>query len=141
MPFAIDGAAGASAMACSTALDTVTVVVPSMPPTAAVTTAEPAPSADASPFVPAAFETSTTAGVALDQVASEVGATSAQVALAWVHAKGRDVVPIPGTKRRTYLEQNVAALEVRLSDEQVARLDGVGAARGDRYADMSRVNL
>jgi aryl-alcohol dehydrogenase-like predicted oxidoreductase len=78
---------------------------------------------------------------AVDAVATELGATSAQVALAWVHARGSDVVPIPGTKRRTYLEQNVAALDVQLSDAQLARLDEVGAAQGDRYADMSRVDL
>jgi aryl-alcohol dehydrogenase-like predicted oxidoreductase len=50
-------------------------------------------------------------------------------------------VPIPGTKRRTYLEENVGALHVRLSDEQLAELNAVGAALGDRYPDMSPVNV
>ena len=64
----------------------------------------------------------------------------AQVALAWVHAQGQDLAPIPGTKRRRYLEENIGALEVALSDDDLARLDDVGAARGDRYADMSPLN-
>jgi aryl-alcohol dehydrogenase-like predicted oxidoreductase len=71
-------------------------------------------------------------------VAKEV--TPAQIALAWVHAQGEDVVPIPGTKRRRYLEENVGALEVELSAEDLAALDAAGQARGERYADMSSVN-
>jgi aryl-alcohol dehydrogenase-like predicted oxidoreductase len=63
------------------------------------------------------------------------GVTPAQVALAWVHSRGADVVPIPGTKRRTYLEQNVGALDVRLSDADLAKLEGLAAAtQGERYA-------
>ena len=53
---------------------------------------------------------------------------------------GRDVAPIPGTKRRTYLEENVAALDVELTEEDLAVLDTVAPAKGDRYADMSPVN-
>jgi aryl-alcohol dehydrogenase-like predicted oxidoreductase len=74
------------------------------------------------------------------EVAEEKGVTPAQVALAWVLSRGDDVVPIPGTKRRTYLEQNAAASEVQLSDDDFARLDAIGNAAGDRYADMSSVN-
>jgi aryl-alcohol dehydrogenase-like predicted oxidoreductase len=76
-----------------------------------------------------------------DQVvalAQERGITPAQLALAWVHAKGEDIVPIPGTKRPERLEENVAAFEVTLSDEDVATLDQavpVGAAVGGRYRD------
>jgi aryl-alcohol dehydrogenase-like predicted oxidoreductase len=73
-------------------------------------------------------------------VAEEKGVTPAQVALAWVLSRGDDVVPIPGTKRRTYLEQNAAASEVELSDDDFSRLDAIGNAAGDRYADMSTVN-
>jgi aryl-alcohol dehydrogenase-like predicted oxidoreductase len=62
------------------------------------------------------------------------------VALAWVHAQGHDVAPIPGTKRRSYLEENIGALDVELDDDDLARLDAVGAAAGDRYADMSPLN-
>jgi aryl-alcohol dehydrogenase-like predicted oxidoreductase len=77
---------------------------------------------------------------AIEAVATARSATPAQVALAWVHAQGEDVVPIPGTKRRRYLEDNVAALDIRLSDDDIARLEEPGGARGDRYADMSAVN-
>jgi aryl-alcohol dehydrogenase-like predicted oxidoreductase len=76
----------------------------------------------------------------IDAIAAAKGATAAQVALAWVHAQGEDVVPIPGTKRRRYLEENVAALDIELTDGDLARLDAAGVARGDRYPDMSSVN-
>ena len=76
----------------------------------------------------------------VDQLASAKGCTPGQIALAFVHAAGRDVAPIPGTKRRTYLEENVAALDVDLSEEDLAVLDSVAPAKGDRYADMSPVN-
>ena len=76
----------------------------------------------------------------LAELANEKGVTPAQLALAWVHAQGKDVVPIPGTKRRRYLEDNVAAIEIQLSGDELERLDGLGKAVGDRYADMSRVN-
>jgi aryl-alcohol dehydrogenase-like predicted oxidoreductase len=75
----------------------------------------------------------------IDALAAEKDATPAQVALAWVHARGEDVVPIPGTKRRSYLEENVGALGVELSDDDLEALDDA-RARGDRYADMSSVN-
>ncbi|MEO9176424.1 MAG: aldo/keto reductase [Gaiellales bacterium] len=77
----------------------------------------------------------------IDSLASEKDATSAQISLAWVHAQGKDVVPIPGTKRLEYLEQNVAALDIELDASDLARLDGAGTAVGDRYEDMSRINL
>jgi len=76
----------------------------------------------------------------VDQLAEAKGCTAAQVALAFVHAAGHDTAPIPGTKRRRYLEENVAALDVELTEEDLAVLDEVAAARGDRYADMSPVN-
>ena len=75
-------------------------------------------------------------------LAAALGATASQVALAWLLAKGEDVVPIPGTKRRTYLAENVGALGVALSADDVQRLDDVlpaGATAGDRYPDMSTV--
>ena len=61
------------------------------------------------------------------------------MALAWLSAQGDDVVPIPGTKRRTYLEENVGALSVELTADDLARLDGLQAA-GDRAVDMTFVN-
>jgi len=72
-------------------------------------------------------------------LAAEKGCTPAQLALAWVAAQGDDVVPIPGTKRRTYLEQNVVALQVTLTAEELADIDRAaprGSASGDRYPDM-----
>ena len=80
----------------------------------------------------------------VEEIAAEKGVTAGQLALAWVLAQGDDVVPIPGTKRLAYLEQNAAAVEVELSAEDLRRLDEVapaGAAVGDRYADMSPVDL
>jgi len=72
-------------------------------------------------------------------VADARGATPAQVALAWVLARGDDVVPIPGTKRVRYLEDNVGAVAVELDDADRARLDSLRAT-GDRYEDMAWVN-
>ena len=79
----------------------------------------------------------------IEALAKEKGATPAQIALAWVMAKGEEIVPIPGTKRRTYLEENVAAGEIRLTTAEVHRLDEAvprGATAGARYPDMSTVN-
>jgi aryl-alcohol dehydrogenase-like predicted oxidoreductase len=75
----------------------------------------------------------------IDALAAAKGCTSAQVALAWVHAQGDDMAPIPGTKRRTYLEDNLGALSVELSAADLDQLDGV-SVHGDRYPDMSPVN-
>jgi aryl-alcohol dehydrogenase-like predicted oxidoreductase len=76
------------------------------------------------------------------EFAAERGCTPAQLALAWVLSRGDDVVPIPGTKRRTYLEQNAAASELELGEDVLRELDEAfppGAAAGDRYADMSSI--
>ncbi len=79
----------------------------------------------------------------VEELAAAKGVTPSQLALAWVLSRGDDVVPIPGTKRRTYLEENAAALEVELSDDELVRLERAfppGVASGDRYPDMSTVN-
>jgi aryl-alcohol dehydrogenase-like predicted oxidoreductase len=77
----------------------------------------------------------------VERIATAHGATPAQVALAWVLAQGPDIVPIPGTKRRRYLEDNVAASSVELSADDLSELALAGAAvHGDRYPDMSGVN-
>jgi aryl-alcohol dehydrogenase-like predicted oxidoreductase len=76
----------------------------------------------------------------VDELAQAKGCTPGQIALAFVHAAGRDVAPIPGTKRRSYLEENVAALDVELTEEDLAVLDRVAPAQGERYADMSPLN-
>jgi aryl-alcohol dehydrogenase-like predicted oxidoreductase len=76
------------------------------------------------------------------ELAEAKGCTPAQLALAWVLARGDDVVPIPGTKRREYLEQNAAASDLRLDDDELRELDQAfppGAAAGQRYADMSSI--
>jgi aryl-alcohol dehydrogenase-like predicted oxidoreductase len=68
------------------------------------------------------------------EVAEQCGATPAQVALAWVLSRGEDVVPIPGTKRVRYVEENVRALDVRFAPEQLAQLDGLASkTAGERY--------
>lgn len=75
-------------------------------------------------------------------MANSLGVSSSQLALAWVLAQGPDVVPIPGTRRTAYLEDNLAAARLRLTGQQVADLNaiiGPGSAAGDRYADMSFV--
>jgi len=76
----------------------------------------------------------------VDAVARELDAKPGQVALAWLLAQGDDIVPIPGTKRVSYLEENVAADAIELSAEQLATLDSLSAPVGDRYADMSPLN-
>lgn len=82
----------------------------------------------------------------VEAMAKEKGCTTAQLALAWVLAKGDDIVPIPGTKHVRYLDQNIGALETRLTDEDLKRLDAIlppGAAAGQRYhaRGMESVNL
>ncbi len=73
----------------------------------------------------------------VQEMAREKGCTPAQLALAWVLAQGEDVVPIPGTKRRTFLEENTRAIEVELTAADLARIDEVaprGVAAGERYS-------
>ncbi|KQM65990.1 aldo/keto reductase [Sphingomonas sp. Leaf17] len=80
---------------------------------------------------------------AVGAMASDKGCTPAQLALAWVLAQGHDVVPIPGTKRRTYLEDNLGAIDVTLDADDIARIDAImppGAAEGQRYADMASID-
>lgn len=78
------------------------------------------------------------------EIADEKGITPAQLALAWVLAGGDDLVPIPGTKRRTYLEQNAGAVDVELTEDELARIDAeLPKPAGERYdeAGMASVNL
>jgi aryl-alcohol dehydrogenase-like predicted oxidoreductase len=72
----------------------------------------------------------------IERLAADKGCTPSQLALAWVMARGEDIVPIPGTKRRRYLEENVGAVDVALTPADLARIDEIapkGAAAGDRY--------
>ncbi|WP_438445099.1 aldo/keto reductase [Gorillibacterium sp. sgz5001074] len=80
----------------------------------------------------------------VEEIAAEKGVKSSQLALAWLLAQGNDIVPIPGTKRREYLEENIGAIAIELSNEELARIEEaapIGAAFGNRYADMRSVNL
>ncbi|MCW3096187.1 MAG: aldo/keto reductase [Chthonomonadaceae bacterium] len=82
----------------------------------------------------------------IEEMAREKGCKPSQLALAWVLAQGGDIVPIPGTKRRAYLEENVGALQVTLTAEDLARIDAIapkGVAAGTRYPEphMQRLNL
>jgi aryl-alcohol dehydrogenase-like predicted oxidoreductase len=76
------------------------------------------------------------------ELASEKGIAPAQLALAWVLAQGDDIVPIPGTKRRRYIEQNAAALDVELSDADLARIgDAIGEPAGTRYDEAGMLTI
>ncbi len=91
------------------------------------------------------FDANMRAAASVHEMAKRKGATSGQVALAWLLHKGNDIVPIPGTKRRTFLEENVAAALVSLSRDEMAALDNAlrpGDVRGTRYieSDAALVN-
>ena len=82
----------------------------------------------------------------IEEIAREKGATPSQLALAWLLAQGEDILPIPGTKRRSYLEENVEALSITLTKDDLARINEAmppGAAAGSRYpeAQMKGVNI
>ena len=79
----------------------------------------------------------------VQRIAQEKGVSPSQVALAWLLHQGSDIVPIPGTKQRKYLDENTSALDVKMSAEELRRIDATfppGLAAGNRYPDMSTVN-
>jgi aryl-alcohol dehydrogenase-like predicted oxidoreductase len=87
-------------------------------------------------FQPGNFEANTRAAEEVRRVAAEKGAKPGQIALAWLLHKGNDIVPIPGTKRRSFLEDNVSAAEIKLSGEEIKRLEsalGQKQVSGPRY--------
>jgi len=95
-------------------------------------------------FQGAAFQKNLDLVAAIGTMAADKGCTPAQLALAWVLRQGKDIVPIPGTKRRKYLEDNLGALDVELSDADLARIDDIlppGAAQGTRYPDASMASI
>jgi aryl-alcohol dehydrogenase-like predicted oxidoreductase len=95
-------------------------------------------------FAPENLDANVALAASVAEIAAELGATSAQVALAWVLAQGDDVVPIPGTKRRRYLEENLGALDVVLDAAALARLDAAvprGSAAGERYPAPTMAHL
>jgi aryl-alcohol dehydrogenase-like predicted oxidoreductase len=80
----------------------------------------------------------------VEEMAKDKGCTAAQLAIAWVLAQGEDIVPIPGTKRRKYLDENIGALKVQLTDADRKRLDEIlppGAASGERYPEQALAAL
>ena len=92
-------------------------------------------------FAAGNFDANVALVAAVERLAADKGCTPGQLALAWVLHRGQDIVPIPGTKRRAYLEQNLAAAHVRLTAADLAWLESnFGTAAGDRYADMGMVN-
>ena len=81
----------------------------------------------------------------INEIAAQKRCQPSQLALAWLLAQGPDIVPIPGTKRRTYLEENLAAIDIRLTPEELKRINEAapqGVASGPRYNEsmMTRVN-
>ncbi|MGA2382762.1 MAG: aldo/keto reductase [Gemmatimonadales bacterium] len=91
-------------------------------------------------FTPGNFEKNLGLLERVERIAREKKCTPAQLALAWLLARGRDIVPIPGTKRRKYLEENVGAVAIALTTEEIARLDAavpVGGAAGPRYPERA----
>lgn len=94
-------------------------------------------------FVGENFQKNLAVVKAIEALARAKGVTPSQVALAWTLEQGQDIVPIPGTKRVRYLEENVGALDVRLSPEDLAQIEEafpIGATAGDRYQDMSLID-
>jgi aryl-alcohol dehydrogenase-like predicted oxidoreductase len=79
----------------------------------------------------------------VEEIADDKGRTPGQIALAWLLSRGEDIVPIPGTKRRRYLEENAEAADVELTEEELEQLEQAfprGAAAGERYPDMSSID-
>jgi aryl-alcohol dehydrogenase-like predicted oxidoreductase len=94
-------------------------------------------------FAEEAFEKNLAVVKVVEEIASAKEATAAQVALAWLLHKGRDIVPIPGTKRVKYLEENASSVALRLSGEEMEKLDEIsGKILGERYSPelMKAVN-
>lgn len=95
-------------------------------------------------FQPDNFQQNLDLVTRVEEIAAERGVTPGQLALAWVMAQGEDIVPIPGTRRESHLVENIGALDVALSPQELARINEVapqGATAGARYPDMSTVGL
>jgi aryl-alcohol dehydrogenase-like predicted oxidoreductase len=94
-------------------------------------------------FADGNFDANVAIAARVGDIAAEKGVTAAQLALAWLLHQGTDIVPIPGTKRRTRLEENAAATDISLDDEDVARLEAAvspESVRGDRHWDMASID-
>jgi aryl-alcohol dehydrogenase-like predicted oxidoreductase len=86
-----------------------------------------------------AFEQNQRLVAEIETIAAAKNATPAQIALAWVLAQGEDVIPIPGTRRLQYLEENLSAAEITLSSDELAQLNALPVPVGNRYVDMSLI--
>ena len=94
-------------------------------------------------FQPENFQKNLDVVARVEEIAREKKVTPSQLALAWVMARGKDIVPIPGSRRRSHLEENAKAVDIRLSERDLQRIDDAfppGLAVGERYPDMSTVN-
>ena len=94
-------------------------------------------------FQPGNFEKNIEIVAKVKEIADEKGVKPGQIALAWVLAQGDDIVPIPGTKHLEYLKENILSIDIKLSEDDLKRLDQAapkGVAAGNRYPDMSTVN-
>ena len=94
-------------------------------------------------FQPGNFEKNIEIVAKVKEIADEKGVKPGQIALAWVLAQGDDIVPIPGTKHLEYLKENILSIDIKLSEDDLKRLDHAapkGVAAGNRYPDMSTVN-
>jgi aryl-alcohol dehydrogenase-like predicted oxidoreductase len=93
-------------------------------------------------FVGKNYDANVAAAAMVGKIATVIGATPAQVALAWLLKRGVDIVPIPGTKRRTTLEENVGACEIKLSTADVVSLDAaLGSVAGPRYTERMMASI
>ncbi|HWJ29359.1 MAG TPA: aldo/keto reductase, partial [Flavisolibacter sp.] len=80
----------------------------------------------------------------IEEMATQKGCTASQLALAWLLAQGDDIVPIPGTKKRKYLEENVGALDIRFSKKELDQIEAIapkGVAAGERYTQPGMANV
>ena len=91
-------------------------------------------------FADGAFQANLAIVDEVEQIARDAGATPAQVALAWLLAQGEHIAPIPGTRKLARVEENIGAVDLVLTSDQLAALGAVTAPVGERYADMSTVN-
>jgi aryl-alcohol dehydrogenase-like predicted oxidoreductase len=94
-------------------------------------------------FADGNFDANVAVAAHIGEIATEKGVTAAQLALAWLLHQGQDIVPIPGTKRRSRLEENVQAAEIALDAHDLARLEAVASpenVRGDRHWDMAAID-
>ena len=95
-------------------------------------------------FRPGNFEHNLRLLAQVEELAKEKSATPAQIALAWLMSQGKDIIPIPGSKSRRHLEENISSLDIKLTQEDLGRLEAImtpGAVAGNRSKSMDRLNV